>query len=299
MAERGIGVADGSRDVRLQRVRIGGIRISGVELWGAHADVSIQDSVIDGGGRADAAGVMDRGSDESRDTSVIRTAISGFRGYGINFVQRAYDRPAASARSLALDNRISDIDDPSAADGTHEGGIWSGGVAAAIIGNRVRRTGWDGIQTVGSSRDVTIVGNDVAHTGTGIYLEHETNGSLIARNRIADVATGVNSEWRYGGAGSGANTVAANVITRPTDAGIFIDVAGDENRIAANMVRGGRGPAVVLQGASDNVVVDTLACGRPRRAPRRAAERPLRRRTTGAFAAQPDRRQPERGDVSA
>jgi hypothetical protein len=77
------------------------------------------------------------------------------------------------------------------------------------------------------------------------------------------VATGVNSEWRYGGAGSGANTIAANVISRPTDAGIFIDVAGDENRIAANMVRGGRGPAVVLQGASDNVVADTLACERP------------------------------------
>ena len=262
LAERGIGVASGSHDVRLQHVRIGGIRETGVEIWGNHSGVSVQDSAIEGGG-AEAAGVFDFGSDSSRDTSVIRTDITGFRGYGINFVQRAYDRPAAALHALALDNRISNIDDPSAADGTHEGGIWSGGVAAAIIGNRVHDTGWDGIQTVGSSRRVTIVDNEVARTRTGIYLEHETTGSLIARNVITDVATGINSEWRYGNAGSGSNTLERNTVVRPTETGIFIDDAGDRNRIAGNLVVSGSGPAVVLQGASDNIVTGTRACERP------------------------------------
>jgi hypothetical protein len=260
-ADRGIGVAAGSHDVRLQRLRIRGIRETGVEIWGAHADVSLQDSVITGEG-ATGAGVADFGSDDSHDTSVIRSDISGFRGYGITFVQRAYDRPAAAAHALALENRISHIDDPAAADGTHEGGIWSGGVGAAIIGNRIRDTGWDGIQTVGSSRGVTVVDNDIARTRVGIYLEHETNDSLFADNRIADVATGINVEWRYEGAGSNSNTFARNAIARPTDAGIFVDVAGDRNRLADNLVIGGSGPAVVLQGASDNVVAGTAACAR-------------------------------------
>ena len=261
-AERGIGVADGSHDVRLQRLQIRGITDSGVESWGAHSGVSVQDSVIDGGG-ADGAGVGDRGSDESSDSSVIRTEISGFRGWGIIFMQREYDRPHAAANALALDNRISAIDDPAAADGTHEGAIWSGGVRAAIIGNHIRDIGWDGIQTVGSSRDVTVVDNEIARTITGIYLEHETNGSLFADNVIADVVTGINSEWRYDDAGSGTNTFAGNTILRPTETGIFIDVAGDRNRLADNTVVGGRGPAIVLQGASDNVVAGTAACERP------------------------------------
>jgi parallel beta helix pectate lyase-like protein len=260
-ADRGIGVAAGSHDVRLQRLMIRGIRETGIEIWGAHSGVSVQDSVITGE-RATGAGVADFGSDDSRDTSVIRSDISGFRGYGITFVQRAYDRPAAAEYALALDNRISRIDDPATADGTHEGGIWSGGVAAAIIGNRIRDTGWDGVQTVGSSRGVTVVGNDIARTGVGIYLEHETNDSLFADNRIADVATGINVEWRYEGAGSNGNTFARNAITRPTDAGIFVDVAGDRNRLADNVVLGGSGPAIVLQGASDNVVTGTTACTR-------------------------------------
>lgn len=261
-AERGIGVARGSHDVRLQRLEVRGVRETAVEIWGAHSDVSIQDSVLAGEG-AHGAGVFDLGSDESRDTSVIRTDISGFRGYGINFGQRAYDRPDVAPHALALDNRIRDIDDPAAADGTHEGAIWSGGVAAAIIGNRIRDIGWDGIQTVGSSRLVTVVDNDIARTRTGIYLEHETIDSLFARNVIADVTTGLNVEWRYGGAGSGSNTFEDNTVVRPTETGIFVDVAGDGHRIAGNLVVGGRGPAVVLQGASDNVVIDNRACGRP------------------------------------
>jgi hypothetical protein len=257
---RAIGVADGSSDVRLQDLRIRGVRDNGVEAWGAHADVSVQDSVIVGAG-ADGAGVYDLGSDRSRDISVVRTEIRGFRGYGIDFAQRFYRRPAAALHALALDNRIADITDPAVANGTREGGIWSGGVAAAIIGNRIRDTGWDGIQTVGSSRGASIVANDIAGTRVGIYLEHETNRSLIARNAIADVVTGINSEWRYDGRGSSGNTFASNRIMRASQTGLFIDVAGDRNRIAGNVFADGGGPAIVLQGASDNLVAGNRACG--------------------------------------
>jgi hypothetical protein len=243
-------------------VWIRGVLETGVEVWGAHSRVSVQDSTIVGSG-ARGAGVFELGSDESRDMSVIRTRIRGFRSHGINFAQRAYDRPSAALHALALDNDISDIDDPSAARGTHEGGIWSGGVLAAIIGNRIRDTGWDGIQTVGSSRRVTVAGNDIARTPVGIYLEHETSGSLFARNDIADVATGINVEWRYDGAGSSGNTFEQNAILRPVDAGVFVDVEGDRNRIVGNLVAGGSGPAVVLQGASGNLVAGNRACGRP------------------------------------
>ncbi len=261
LAERAIGVASGSHDVRIQRVSIEGVTETGVEVWGEHSEVSVQDSVIAGGG-ARGSGVFALGSDASRATSVVRTSISGFRSHGVNLAQREYDRPAAALRGVVLDNRISDIDDPAAAAGTHEGGIWSGGVEAAIIGNHVRDTGWDGIQTVGSSTRTTIVGNDVARTRVGIYLEHETNDSLIADNEIADVATGINAEWRYDDAGSGSNSLERNTVLRPSEAGIFIDVAGDRNRLVDNVVVGGRGPAIVLQGASDNVVTGTAACER-------------------------------------
>jgi nitrous oxidase accessory protein NosD len=133
-------------------------------------------------------------------------------------------------------------------------------VAATIIGNRVRDTGWDGIQTVGSSRGTSIVDNDIARTRTGIYIEHETTRSLIAGNAIAQVITGINVEWRYGGHGSAQNTYAGNRIVAPTQSGLFIDVAGDRNRIVRNVVAGGGGPAIVLQGASDNEVTGNRLC---------------------------------------
>jgi hypothetical protein len=262
LAQRAIGVAGGSHDVRLQRVAISGVRRTGIEVWGEHSDVSIQDSTITANGAA-GAGIFELGSGDTRDVSVIRTRISGFRTHGINFAQRDYDVPAAALHAVALDNEISNIDDPNAATGTHEGGIWSGGVAAAIIGNRIHDTGWDGIQTVGSSRRVTVVGNEIARTRVGIYLEHETNESVFARNTIADVATGINVEWRYDGNGSSDNTFEANTIVRPSETGLFVDVQGDNNRIARNTFAGGTGPAVVLQGASGNLVTGNRACGRP------------------------------------
>ena len=45
-AERAIGVAGGSHDVRLQRLRSAASRESAIEIWGAHSGVSIQDSAI-------------------------------------------------------------------------------------------------------------------------------------------------------------------------------------------------------------------------------------------------------------
>ena len=258
---QGVEVTDGASDVRLAHLHIRGVRENGVRASGKHAGVSVQDSVIDGRG-ANNAGVFDLGSDDSRDVSVVRTRITGPRGYGVVFAQRLYGRPTAALHNLALDNRIADIIDPTRQDGTDEGGIWTGGVGAAIIANHVRDTGIDGIETVGSSTRTTIVANDVADTPVGIYLEHSTNASLIARNAIADVGTGVNVEWRHGGGGSSANSFVANRVLGARDAGMFIDVGSDANRIEDNVFVQGARPAIVLQGASDNLVRANHACGR-------------------------------------
>ena len=270
--EDGIGVAvfDGSSDVRLQRLRMIRVRWHGVNTWGAHASVSIQDSHIESDGTAEA-GVVALGSDETRDTSVIRTRVRGFTSFGILLQQQDYGRPAADLHGVVLDNVVSDIRDPSrdgcwtAAKsrtpgcGTNEGGIWTGGVEAAVIGNTVRRARWDGIETVGSSTRTTIVHNRIYETRTGIYLEHSTNRSVIARNLIVDARTGINVEWWHEGAGSKRNTFAFNRIVS-SETGIFVDVGGDHNRIVGNVFVGGSKPAIVLQGSSDNLVQGNVGC---------------------------------------
>jgi parallel beta-helix repeat protein len=258
--QRGIAVADGSSDVRLQRLRITGMTVNGVEAWGVHRGVSVQDSNILGGRRANA-GVFDLGSDASRDTSVIRTHIADFRGFGVLLAQTAYGRPNAARGGVALDNVISDIVNRRIQDGTSEGGIWSGGVDAAIVGNRIRRTGVDGIETVGSSTGTAVTANDIADTPVGIYLEHATNRSLIAGNRIVRVSTGINVEWRHGGVGSAENTFASNVVRQARAAGLFLDVGSDGNRIVDNRFARARNP-IVLQGASANLLAGNRASGR-------------------------------------
>jgi parallel beta-helix repeat protein len=269
----GIGVAvfDGSTDVRLQRLRLKRVRTDGVNTWGAHSNISIQDSRIEGS-RSAEAGIVALGSDETRDITASRNRVSGFRGFGILLQQQEHGRPAADLHGLVLDNVVTNIRNPSrdgcwtAAKyrtpgcGTDEGGIWTGGVEAAVIGNVVRRARWDGIETVGSSTRTTIVGNEISDTRTGIYLEHSTNDSLIARNRIVDALTGINVEWRHEGAGSSANTFADNRIV-DAKTGIFVDVGGDRHRILGNMFVGGGRPAIVLQGSSHNVVRGNRACG--------------------------------------
>lgn len=268
----GIGVAvfDGSSDVRLQRLQFVRVRTHGVNVWGANSDVSVQDSTFEGAGTAQAA-VLSLGSDRSRDTSAIRNRIHGFRSYGILLGQKAFDRPTAALHGLALDNDIRDIRDP-ARDrcvydtrntprcGTNEGGIWTGGVEAAIVGNTVVRARWDGIETVGSSTRTTIVRNVIRNTRTGIYLEHSTRRSIIARNLIANAEAGINVEWFHEGQGSSHNTFESNRFENTSDAGLFVDVGGDGNRIVGNVFIGGARPAITLQGSSNNVVQDNLGC---------------------------------------
>jgi parallel beta-helix repeat protein len=268
----GIGVAvfDGSRNVRLRRLHLIHVRTYGVNVWGSHADISVQDSQIESDGNGDA-GVFALGSDRSRDTSVIRTRIRGFRSHGILLAQTKYGRPAAALHGLALDNVISDIRDP-ARDactyaphtapkcGTNEGGIWTGGVEAAIIGNTIRRARWDGIETVGSSTRTTVVGNQISNTRTGIYLEHSTNDSLFSRNLIVDARTAINVEWWHEGVGSSRNMFTFNRIVSARRYGLFVDVDDDGNQIIGNTFVGGIRPAIVLQGSSMNVVRGNHGC---------------------------------------
>jgi hypothetical protein len=265
-----ITVFDGSRDVRLQHLRLRHIRQNGVYAWGAFSDVSVQDSVIDGGGTGNA-GVFSLGSDRSRDMSVIRTRIRRFRSFGILLGQKEYGRRSAALHGLALDNVITDIRDPARNGcyksayaprcGTEEGGIWTGGVEAAIIGNTILHARWDGIETVGSSTRSTIVDNVVRTTRTGIYIEHATNHSLISSNVVTGSPAGINVEWWHGGVGSRRNTFTDNRIVGARRAGIFVGVGGDGNRIAHNVFVDGRRPAIQLQGSSGNVVQGNRGCG--------------------------------------
>jgi hypothetical protein len=278
-----VAIADGSSDVRLQRVRMLRVRGDGVNVWGSHSNVSVQDSVIDGGGRGDA-GVRALESDRSGGVSVIRTEIRNFRGYGIDFAQSAYGRRTSGMHALALDNRISDIRDPARAAcrsaprtagcGTNEAGIESGAVAAAIIGNTIKGAAWDGVETVGSSTRTTVVANTISRTRTGIYLEHATNRTVVARNLVSDVRTGINVEWRYGGVGSRQNAFWSNRIVRAAKTGLFLDVGADENTVTRNEFVAGARPAIVMQGSSLNLVRRNRAC---------EPAGPLVRQQTGRF----------------
>ena len=221
-------------------------------------------------GRA-RTGVFALGSDRSRDTSVIRTRVRGFRSHGILLAQKEYGRPSAALHGLALDNVVTDIRDP-ARDrctsephttpkcGTNEGGIWTGGVEAAIIGNTILRARWDGIETVGSSTRTTVVGNEIRDTRTGIYLEHSTDNSLFSKNLVVDAGTGINVEWWHEGQGSTHNTFTSNRIVSAARSGLFVDVGGDGNQIVENIFVGGARPAIILQGTSDNVVRRNVGC---------------------------------------
>jgi Periplasmic copper-binding protein (NosD) len=254
-----VSIGDGSTDVRVQRIEVSGVRANGIAVWGAHRDVSIQDSTIIGGGVATNAGVLDEGSVDSRNTSVVRTRVSGFVGYGVLFAQRFYGLRSAAIHNLALDDTISDIIDPHRHDGTDAGGIWTGGVEAAVIGNAISDTGTDGIETVGSSTADTIIDNRVQNTPVAIYLEHSTNLSLVEANGMRNVGTGINVEWRHAGGGSNANALAYNQIAA-TEVGIFVDVQEDDYRIVGNHFSSARATPVVLQGSSHNTVQGNMAC---------------------------------------
>lgn len=254
---RAVEVRPGARDVRISRLAIRHVRQTGVLAWGRYSDISVQDSTISGGKQAAAGVVFEDG--ESNKSSVIRTRISSFRSFGIVFACLSNNDPTAARGAVALDNAITDIFDPTKANGTSEGGIWSGGAGAAIIGNVIKRTGWDGIETVGTSLRVTIIANTVRSTMAGIYLEHATNKSLISENRISKVKTGINVEWRYDGIGSSNNSFIANEVSN-ADRGLFIDLGDDGNRVERNTFINVDTP-VIFQGSSNNVARGNQACG--------------------------------------
>lgn len=258
-AEHGITVEPGARGVTLKRVAIERFRASGVYAWGRVSEITVQDSAIDGGGSA-SAGVIAR-MDDANDISVIRTRIKRTREFGILLSQPGHDNHSTGLRGLALDNGISDVDDPSTdTQGRSKGGIWTGGARATIVGNRITRVGWDGIETVGSSFDVSIASNAISNTKVGIYLEHATTRSTIRRNSIKRVETGINVEWEYDGVGSSENGFLANTIAF-AKVGIFVDYGSDRNVLKHNVFAYGLRPAIILQGASTNQVVGNRACG--------------------------------------
>jgi nitrous oxidase accessory protein NosD len=255
----GIAVAAGARNVRISDVDIVHIRRSGIYAYGSFFNISVQDSSLSGDGTADAGALIGLHEGGSY-ASIIRCHVQGFRRWGVNFVQSAYGRVDVGRGALALDNSISDIDDPATQDGTDEGGIWTGGAAASIIGNSIQRATWDGIETTGSSEGTTVADNVIGDTRTGIYVEHSTNHSIFVRNTMSHVQTGINVEWRYGDVGSSDNTYRQNVVISAAKAGIFIDVGSDRNRVIANQIRGTE-EAIVLQGSSQNVVLKNVLCG--------------------------------------
>ena len=253
-----ISVQPGSQRVMLRRLDISRARDAGVYVWGAAAEITVQDSRIDGGTSA-LSGVIVR-TGEGNDASVIRTRITRFAGYGVLFSQLRHDNRSAGLRNVALDNDIADIDAAENTDGRSKGGIWSGGALASIIGNRVTRAGWDGIETVGSSYQVVIARNTISRTRVGIYLEHATHSSVISRNVITDVRTGINVEWLYDGIGSADNQFLQNVVHHAL-IGIFVDYGSDRNLLSRNRFHYGGRPSIILQGASQNRVVENVACG--------------------------------------
>ena len=255
---RAIAIQPGVRRFVARRLQVRRVRRVGVYSWGNVSDVSVQDALITSDGSADAGFIA--ALPDGNDYSVIRSRIAGFRGWGINFAQVPHENRVTGLRSLALDNVVTDIDPPGDTQGTTEGGIWSGGAGAAVIGNVVRRTGWTGIETVGSSNGTAINHNRIYDTRTGIYLEHATRQSTIARNVIRNVRTGINVEWAYGGVSSGQNRFERNQVYGASFVGLFIDVGADENLVVGNRLDAVRS-GIVLQGSSHNYVARNFVCG--------------------------------------
>jgi parallel beta-helix repeat protein len=260
----------------------------GVYAWGTYRAVSVQDSQIDGGGTATAGVEYAQGDPTATnsDASVLRSTIRRFKGYGIDFFPWLGGTAYPGPRALAASNTISDITDPSVADGTSEAGIWAGGEDAVIRDNTISRTGWDGIETFGDSKRARLEANTITDTPYGIYLEHETYDSLIQGNTISRVQFGINIEWWYGGKGSKRQTIRGNTITDAAE-GISVDVGDDDNLIEGNVITDTTVFGIRLQGASGNVVRNNDL---RRSGPQGAVLESIGQTDTGAQA-RPDRNQ--------
>ena len=199
-------------------------------------------------GRAQA-GVFALGSDHSRDTSVIRTRVRGFRSHGILFAQREYGRPAAALHGLALDNVVSDIRDPA-----RDSLLLRAELDAEVRDERGRhldrrcrsrdhrqhgrgRT-WDGIETVGSSTRTGRREHDPRDPYGHLPRALDERLALLAE-LVTGPRTGINVEWWHDGQGSTRNTFSSNRIVSASKGGLFVDVGDDGNQIVENVFVGG------------------------------------------------------------
>jgi hypothetical protein len=244
-------------DVVLRRLNVVHIRGYGVQILGHHQRISVQQSAFNGDDRGLMAVAEWSEDASSSDVSVVRCVIKGLRKYGVLLQSYFNGRTWPHPRPLAYGNSVADVHDADVHDGTVEIGIWLAGSNAAALDNLVRDIGWDGIETVVNASRPTIAGNVVRDTMTGIYIENVTRDALIEQNDIARVSVaGINLEPPHGGPRSGRLTIRAN---RVVGAGIYGIGSGPGtlgNRITGNVVLDSAKYAILLDGASGNVVED-------------------------------------------
>jgi hypothetical protein len=251
-----VDISRGVGDDLVQGVRISGLGAGakGIELWGTHSGISIQDSVIDGAARA-STGIRDYQSDDATgDDSVFRTQVSSFLDYGVLFQAWDAGHWTPGARNLAAGNTVRSISNPATNNGTNEAGIWLGGQDNIAYGNTVDGTGWEAIWTGGMHSHPIVSHNTLSNTqAAGIYLEHSSDDAVIEDNVISHTGTGINVEWLYDGIGSLRVKILRNTIT---DArwGVFVDEGDDGAVVRDNVISQIAADPVHLQGVR-NVTV--------------------------------------------
>jgi hypothetical protein len=243
-----------AQDVVMRRLNLVHLRGYGVQVLGHHRRISLQSSQINGDGRGLIGLAEWAGDATSGDISMVRCTVRNLQKYGALLQSYFGGHTWPHPRSLAYGNSISNIHDPTVHDGTIEIGIWIAGVDGAALDNVVRDTGWDGIETVVNATRPTISGNVVRDTMTGIYIENVTRGAVIEQNDIADVDSGINLEPPHGGPASGDLRIRYNRIVGARDVGIALGPGTLRSTIRANQVLDSGKMAVVLQGATGNIV---------------------------------------------
>jgi hypothetical protein len=244
-----------AEDVVLRRLRLVHLRGYGVHLAGHHQRISLQQSTLDGAGRA-LAGLAEWAADSSSgDVSVVRCVVRRMREYGITIQSYLAGQTWPDRRALVYGNDVSRINHPTIHDGTIEIGVWATGIGPAVLDNVVRDTGWDGIETVVNASDAVIAGNLVRGTRTGIYAENVTRDTLIEQNDIADISVaGINLEPQHNGPKSGRLTIRRNRIVGAGEFGIGIGAGTLGNSITGNQVLDTDHTAILMSGTSANLV---------------------------------------------
>jgi parallel beta-helix repeat protein len=242
----------------IQDVKVVGLGANslGIEIWGEHHGVTVQDSTIEGGAIA-SKGIHDwLGSNASTDTGVYRTSINGFKDFGILFHSWVNNAPAPGERAIAIRNTITSIQNGATDNGTNEAGIWLGGRNNVAFGNTIDGTGWEGVWTGGDHSRPIVHSNVIRNTKmAGIYLEHSSDDARIENNSITQTGTGVNVEWTYGGVGTQRVAVRNNEIVG-VRIGIFLDTGSHDSIVAGNAILDSSESAIRLQGVLRTVVRD-------------------------------------------